>query len=113
MHGLALIWAQAEVCQFLNPNAILRFVLSKAELVGLDLVIKKNSNLLKDFRIYFNNQFLAKIRTFRQFLFENPSIGPKVMKNFVLWFKFLPKKLIFGRIDSFDDVTLIFEDEIG
>ena len=37
--GLALVWAQADVCQFLNPNAILRFVLSKAELVRL--VIEK------------------------------------------------------------------------
>ena len=56
MLGLALVQAQAEVCQFLNPNAVLRFVLSKAELVGLDLVIKKS-----DFRIYSNNQFLAKL----------------------------------------------------
>ena len=62
MLGLALVRAQADVCQFLNPNAILRFVLSKAELVGL--VIEQNSDLLKNFRIYFNNQFLAKIRTF-------------------------------------------------
>ena len=39
--GLALVWAQTEVCQFLNPNVILRFVLSKAEIVGLDLFNKK------------------------------------------------------------------------
>ena len=75
----------------LNPNAILWFVLSKAELVGLDLVIK-NFYLLKDFGIYFNNHFLAKIMTFRQFLFGNPSIGSKVMKNFVLGFNFFAKK---------------------
>ena len=45
MLGLALVRAQADVCQFLNPNAILRFVLSKAELVGL--VIEKTQICLR------------------------------------------------------------------
>ena len=96
----------------LNPNAILWFVLSKAELVGLDLVIK-NFYLLKDFGIYFNNHFLAKIMTFRQFLFGNPSIGSKVMNRLSLGQNTWQKITIFNPFDVFYDVTLIFNDRIG
>ena len=52
--------------------------------------------------------------TFRQLFFENPSIGSKVIKKKLSGDQnFWPKIVIFGQIEAFDNVTLIFEDGIG
>ena len=76
---------------------------------------EKTSDFLKDFIIYLVQQSISGQNLGHSdcYFFENLSIGSKVMKIFVLIQIFGPKIVIFGRIDGFDDVTLIFEDGIG